>query len=70
MALGNKTAASLLLAASTILLPLMMFLAHWRIVQGKVRTRSGTLHGIAAVAVLQWCGILYYFDMLPFRLWV
>ena len=69
MALGDKTAASLLLAGSTILLPLTMVLAHWKIVQSKVRTRSGTLHGIAAVAVLQWCAILFYFDMLPFRLW-
>lgn len=69
MALGDKTTASLLLAGATILLPLSMLVTHWKIVRNKVRTKTDKLHVIAALAVLQWCGVLYYFDMLPFRLW-
>lgn len=69
MALGDKTVASVLLAGSTVFLPLTMIVAHWKTVQSKVRTGIGTLHGLGTVAVLQWCGVLYYNGMLPFRLW-
>jgi CubicO group peptidase (beta-lactamase class C family) len=69
MALGDKTTASLLLAGASVFLPLTMLLAHGKIVRNKDRKRIDTLHGIAAVAVLQWCGILIYFGMLPLRLW-
>ena len=69
MALGDMTVASVLLAGSTITLPLTTVVAIWKIVHSKVRTVSGTWHEIAAVAVLQWCVVLYYFDMLPLRLW-
>lgn len=69
MALGDKTIASMLLAGATVFLPLTMLLAHGKIVRNKVHNRTDTLHGIAAIAVLQWCGLLFYFGMLPLRLW-
>lgn len=70
MALGDRTLASMLLAGATILLPLTMLVTPGLIFLNKARNKTDTLHIIAAVAVLQWCGVLYYFDMLPLRLWV
>lgn len=69
MALGDKTPASLMLAAATVLLPLTMLVTHSKIVRSKSRNSIDTLHGVAAVCVLQWCATLYYFDLLPLRLW-
>jgi len=58
MTLGDKTVASVLLAGSTVLLPLTVVIAHWKIVQGKDRTASSTWHGMASVAVV--CGALLF----------
>lgn len=70
MSLGDKTPASVLLATATVMLPVSMLVAHGLIVRNPSRDRINTLHGISTVAVLQWCAVLYYFDLLPLRLWV
>lgn len=70
MALGDMTTASVLLAGATILLPLTMLAVVWRVTQVEGRTVADCIHGIAAMAVLQWCAVLVHFDMLPFRLWI
>ena len=70
MALGDMTVASVLLAGATVLLPFTMLVAFWKTLRVEVRKGIDNLHGIASIATLQWCAVLFYFDMLPFRLWV
>ena len=69
MALGDLTLASALLAIVTLLLPVGMLLTCLR---ARDRCRSSlvtTLHGAAAILVLQWCIVLVAAGLLPFRLW-
>ena len=69
MALGDFTLASALLAAATLILPVgMMFTIKAAANQWRV-SRTGLLHGVAALGVLQWCAVLLGAGMLPFRLW-
>ena len=70
MALGDRTAASLLLAAVTLLLPIGML---FTIIRAKIalnESRMNLIHGLAAVFALQWCAVLIAAGMLPLRLWV
>jgi CubicO group peptidase (beta-lactamase class C family) len=69
MALGDLTIASFLLAASTVFLPLCSLIALWKTVRLQARSWMTTINLIALIAVLQWCAVLYNFEMLPFRLW-
>ncbi|MFN0181242.1 MAG: serine hydrolase domain-containing protein [Gemmatimonadales bacterium] len=61
LALGDLTVASGLLAVATAALPLGM-------VVGLAR-RPGRLEAVAMVGVLQWCGVLAVWGLLPLRLW-
>ena len=69
MALGDLTAASVLLAIVTALLPVGMLLTILLVVPKWGTSRALMLHGIAAVLVLQWCAVLVANGLLPFRLW-
>jgi CubicO group peptidase (beta-lactamase class C family) len=62
LALGDLTIASGLLAAATAALPLAMIVGLAR--------RPGRLEAVAMVGVLQWCGVLAVWGLLPLRLWV
>ena len=69
MALGDITIASALLALATLLLPVGMLLTAVLASKSLGRSRVESVHGIAAVCVLQWCTVLFVNGMLPFRLW-
>lgn len=62
--LGDRTAASLLLAAATGLLPFAMAWGLWR-----ARQRGHTSDRIALAAVLQLLAVLAAWGLVPFRLW-
>lgn len=69
MALGDMTITNMIVYASTLALPLLMVaqvIWAWR---WRVRLRSWRVHLLAAVFVLQWCGSLYAWDLLPFATW-
>ncbi len=69
MALGDKTPASLGLALATFLLPVAMFVGLVSAIK-KIRIeRFAACHGAATLLVLQWCAVLAFWGMLPFRLW-
>lgn len=70
MALGDYTAASVLLAAVTLLLPIGMLLTIVRAKKTLNESRLNLVHGLAAVFALQWCAVLMAAGMLPLRLWV
>jgi hypothetical protein len=61
LALGDLTVASGLLAVATTALPLAMIVGLAR--------RPGRLEAVAMVGVLQWCGVLAVWGLLPLRLW-
>lgn len=68
--MGDLTTASALLALVTGILPLAMIYGLGR---GLRRGLSGWRDAgdtAAAVAVLQWCLVLFAWDLLPIRLWV
>ena len=69
MALGDLTLASALLAAITTLLPVGMLLTIMRAKKTWQKSKSGLLHGVAAVFVLQWCAVLIAVGMLPLTTW-
>jgi hypothetical protein len=62
--LGDRTAASLLLAASTGMLPFAMAWGLWRAWKG-----GHTSDRIALAAVLQLLAVLAAWGLVPFRLW-
>jgi CubicO group peptidase (beta-lactamase class C family) len=69
MAMGDVTAASICLYLATVALPVLMAAQvawAWR---ARARLKSWRVHGVAATLVLQWCGVLYAWDLLPFALW-
>ncbi len=70
MALGDYTAASALLAAVTLLLPIGVLLTIIRAKMALNESRVNLIHGLAAVFALQWCAVLIAAGMLPLRLWV
>jgi hypothetical protein len=70
MALGDKTAASILLAIVTLLLPIGMLLSVLLAMRKGNRSRIDRLHAAAALCVLQWCAVLASNDLLPLRLWM
>jgi hypothetical protein len=69
MAMGDLTLASGTLAAVTLLLPIGMMLAIFRIAKQPNRPRTTLLHGLAAAFVLQSCAVLATAGLLPLRLW-
>jgi len=69
MALGDFTLASFALATATSLLPICMLISLGLGMRGDSRSRINWLHAIAALAVLQWCAVLFYFGLLPLKLW-
>ncbi|WP_262689545.1 serine hydrolase domain-containing protein [Kordiimonas aestuarii] len=69
MALGDMTVASMTLAAASVLLPVSMLAAHTKVIQTKNRSRMETFHGLATIAVFQFCLILWYWDLMPLTLW-
>jgi CubicO group peptidase (beta-lactamase class C family) len=67
--IGDKTLASIAAYAATLLLPLLLI---WHFVWTYHRRRrlgSWPLHLAATVCVLQWCVVLYAWDLLPLALW-
>ena len=69
MALGDATAGTIMLAATTLLLPITILLTLWKLYRLPGPGMIHRLHGFAATAVLQWCVVLATFGMLPLRLW-
>lgn len=69
MALGDLTPASILLAISTLLLPIGMLATVILTVRARRKSLWDWLHGIAAILVLQWCVVLIAARMLPFAMW-
>ena len=70
MSLGDMTVASVVLAGGTILMPVMMLVTLLKLAKTSERSFQHYVHGFCAIAVLQWCVVLAYFEMLPLRLWV
>lgn len=70
MQLGDMTAASVLLAATTAALPLTMLALLWRTIRSGRWTTAAIVHACCAVAVLQWCAVLAFWGLLPMRLWI
>lgn len=70
MQLGDMTAASVLLAAGTAVLPLTMMALLWRVARSPSRPAVLMAHAFWAIAVLQWCTVLAIWGLLPMRLWV
>jgi hypothetical protein len=67
MALGDPTAASVLLALVSGTLPLAAVVGLWR---GRaLQTPIARMDAVALCGVLQWCLVLAWSDMLPLRLW-
>jgi hypothetical protein len=70
MQLGDMTAASMLLAATSAALPFTMIALLWQVARSPRRTAPLIAHSLCAIAVLQWCAVLAKWDLLPMRLWV
>lgn len=69
LAIGDVTAASVCLYLVTAMLPLLMatqVIWAWR---SRARLKSWVVHGVAAALVLQWCVVLFAWDLLPLALW-
>lgn len=69
MALGDRTPASTLLAAVTLLLPIGLAMTIQRAWKARGKSRTALVHGLAAFLALQWCAILMNAGLLPLRLW-
>jgi CubicO group peptidase (beta-lactamase class C family) len=69
VAIGDVTAASVMLFAASAALPLLT-IGHlaWA-VRGRERERAWRWHAVAAVAALQWCVVLAVYGLLPFATW-
>ena len=67
--LGDFTAASALLAATTAALPLAMLVGLWRQLRCKARGWWARLDMLAMLAILQWTMVLAAWGLLPLRLW-
>jgi CubicO group peptidase (beta-lactamase class C family) len=67
--IGDVTPASVALYAATLALPLLMAAhAYWALRQ-RHRVRAWPLHVASALLVLQWCVVLWPWDLLPFATW-
>ena len=69
MAIGDRTPASILLAAATLALPATMIYTIVRFVNTRRKTPVGWIHGVAAMLILQWCVVLAVASLVPLRLW-
>ena len=69
MALGDPTPASLVLAGVTLLLPLGVLATLWLSRSPGQAGIAAWVHRVAALCLLQWCLVLAFNGMLPFRLW-
>lgn len=67
--LGDRTFASLALYAATAALPWLMSWQVWRSARRSEGLARGWANLVAALLVLQWCGVLAGWGMLPFALW-
>ena len=67
--LGDRTAASLSLYATTAALPALMLWQVWQSCRARQGLARGRFNLLAALMVLQWCAVLAAWDMLPFALW-
>lgn len=70
MALGDLTAASLLTATVTGLLPPAMLFGCWKYFKNGVPGRMKKVELLGVISVLQWITVLSFWGMIPFRLWV
>ena len=69
MALGDMTPASLSLAAATLLLPLATLITVVRTFTDRESPGARKTHRFFGAAVLQWCAVLWAYNLLPFMLW-
>jgi hypothetical protein len=67
--IGDTTLASMSTYAATLLLPLLLIWHLVWIYHRRRRLGSWPLHLVATVCVLQWCVVLYAWDLLPLALW-
>lgn len=67
---GDLTAGSGLLALVTALLPLCLLLTGWRLWRAGFASFGAKLDGLAVLLSLQATGLLVYWHLIPFRLWV
>ncbi|KAB7728069.1 serine hydrolase [Rudanella paleaurantiibacter] len=67
---GDFTAGSGLLALVTALLPLCLLLAGWRLWRSGFASFGTKLDGLAVLLSLQAVGLLVYWHLIPFRLWI
>lgn len=70
VALGDLTAASLLAAIVTGLLPPAMLFGCWRFIKNGLSGRMKKIELMAVISVLQWVTVLGFWGMIPLRLWV
>jgi hypothetical protein len=69
MALGDMTPANIVLYVATLALPLLMLAQAVWALRARGKLKSWRVHLIAAALVLQWCGSLFAWDLLPFATW-
>lgn len=68
--LGDLTFASGLLALVTGILPLAMLFGLWRSLASSEKGRRISMDALAMLGVLQWSMVLFFWGLLPLRLWV
>ncbi len=70
IALGDLTAASLLTAIVTGVLPLAMLFGSLKYFKNGISGRKKKLELVAVVSVLQWVIVMGFWGLIPLRLWV
>lgn len=67
--LGDRTIAGIAVCIVTACLPLLMLWQAWRSLRRREGLAQGRINLMAALLVLQWCGVLAGWGLLPFALW-
>ena len=69
LAIGDPTAANVLMSVLTALLPVALTISLVQRVQSGMITRAAVLDAIALSAALQWCVMLIFWRLVPLMLW-
>jgi CubicO group peptidase (beta-lactamase class C family) len=69
VAIGDETPASVALYAATLALPILMVAQILWAIRNRRRTTAWPLHVVLAAFVVQWCAVLWGWDLLPFATW-
>ncbi len=67
--LGDRSAATLAIAAFSGALPAAIAAALLALTRRGIRSRRDRADLVALAALLQWCGVLFAWDLLPLALW-